>query len=62
MVGYCECSNELSSSIKSGEFLDQMSSISASKKGLCSMELIRIQLYYGMHRNKVKLYVMGPIK
>ena len=38
MAGTCECGNELSDSIKRGEFLDQLQNQLASQEGLCSME------------------------
>jgi hypothetical protein len=38
--GSCEHGNELSGSIKCGEFLDQLSVLLASEEGLCSMELV----------------------
>jgi hypothetical protein len=37
----CEHGDEPSGSIKCGEFLDQLSLLSASKEELCSMELVR---------------------
>ena len=36
--GACEYGNELSGSIKSGEFLDKLQSQLASKEGICSMQ------------------------
>jgi hypothetical protein len=36
--GTCECGNELSGSIKCGEFLDWLQNQLASQEGLCSME------------------------
>ena len=38
MAGTCEYSNELSGSIKCGEFLDRPQNQLASEEGLCSME------------------------
>ena len=38
VVGACEYGNELSGSIKCGEFLDQLQNQLASQEGLCSME------------------------
>jgi hypothetical protein len=40
VAGPCEHSNELSGSIKGGEFLDWLSDLLASQEGLCSMELV----------------------
>ena len=40
MVGTCEYSNELSVSIKCGEFLDWLQNQLASQEGLCSMEYV----------------------
>jgi hypothetical protein len=37
---YCEHSNEISVSIKGGEFLDYLSVLSASQEGLDSVELV----------------------
>ena len=34
----CECGNEPSGSVKSGEFLDQLQTSLASQEGLCTME------------------------
>jgi hypothetical protein len=39
VAGFCECGNELSGSIKCGEFLDYLL---ASQEVLCSMELERV--------------------
>ena len=36
--GACEYGNELSGSIKCGEFLDQLQNQLASQEGLCSMQ------------------------
>ena len=38
MTGSCEYGNELSGSIKCGEFHDWLENMLASQKGLCSME------------------------
>ena len=38
MVGTCEYGDELSGSIKCGEFLDQLQNQLASQEGLCTME------------------------
>ena len=38
MAGACEYGNELSGSIKCGEFLDSRQNQLASQEGLCSME------------------------
>jgi hypothetical protein len=38
MAGTCECGNELSGSIKCGEFLDELQNQLASQEGLCCME------------------------
>jgi hypothetical protein len=38
MAGTCECGNELSGPIKSGEFLDLAANRLASQEGLFSME------------------------
>ena len=38
MVGTCEYIDELSGSIKCGEFLDLLQNQLASQEGLCSME------------------------
>ena len=38
VTGACEYGNELSGSIKCGEFLDQLQSQLASQEGLCCME------------------------
>ena len=38
MAGACEYGNELSGSIKCGEFLDYLQSRLASQEGLCSMK------------------------
>jgi hypothetical protein len=38
VAGACEYGNELSVSIKCGEFLDYLQKQLASQKGLCSME------------------------
>ena len=38
MAETCEYGNELSSSIKCGEFLDWLQNQLASQEGLCSME------------------------
>jgi hypothetical protein len=40
VVGSCEHGNQPSGSIKDGEFLDQLSVLLASQRGLCSMELV----------------------
>ena len=40
MSGACEYGNELSGSIKCGEFLDQLQNQLASQEGLCSMEYV----------------------
>ena len=40
MVGACEYGNELSGSIKCGEFLDKLQNQLASQEGLCSMEYV----------------------
>ena len=37
-AGSCEYGNELSGSIKCGEFLDELQNQLASQEGLCSME------------------------
>jgi hypothetical protein len=37
-AGACEYGNELSDSIKCGEFLDYLQNQLASQEGLCSME------------------------
>jgi hypothetical protein len=39
-AGSCEHGDEPSGSIKDGEFPDQLSVLSASQEGLCSMELL----------------------
>jgi hypothetical protein len=39
-MGSCEYGNEPSGSIKSWKFLDQLSILSASQEGFCSMEFI----------------------
>jgi hypothetical protein len=36
----CEHGDELSGSIKCGEFIDYLSVLLASQEGLCSMELV----------------------
>jgi hypothetical protein len=38
VAGTCDCGNELSGSIKCGEFLDYLQKQLASQEGLCSME------------------------
>ena len=38
MAGACEYGNELSGSIKCGEFLDLLQNRLASQEGLCSMQ------------------------
>ena len=38
VAGACEYGNELSGSIKCGEFLDRLQNRLASQEGLCSME------------------------
>ena len=38
MAGTCEYSDELSGSIKCGEFLDWLQNTLASQEGLCSIE------------------------
>jgi len=38
MADTCEYGDELSASIKCGEFLDQLQNQLASQEGLCSME------------------------
>ena len=38
VAGTCEYGNELSGSIKCGEFLDQLQTRLASQEGLCSVE------------------------
>ena len=38
VAGTCEYDNELSGSIKCGEFLDQLQNQLACQEGLCSME------------------------
>jgi hypothetical protein len=38
VAGTCEYGNELSGSVKRGEFLDQLQNQLASQEGLCSME------------------------
>ena len=38
MAGTCEYGNELSGSIKCGEFLGELQNQSTSQKGLCAME------------------------
>jgi hypothetical protein len=40
VAGSCGHGDELSGSIKCGEFLDQLSILLASQEGLCSMELV----------------------
>jgi hypothetical protein len=46
VAGSCEHGNEPPGSIKCGEFLNQLSVLSASQEGLYSMELVIIQLWY----------------
>jgi hypothetical protein len=38
VAGTGECGNELSGSVKCGEFLDQLHNQLASQEGICSME------------------------
>jgi hypothetical protein len=38
VAGTCEYGNELSGSVKCGEFLDQLHNQLASQEGLCSVE------------------------
>jgi len=45
MSGTCEHGDELSGSIKCGEFLDSLQNQLASQEGLCSMELVSVYLY-----------------
>ena len=40
MACACECGNELSGSIKCGEFLDSLQNQLASQEGLYSLELV----------------------
>jgi hypothetical protein len=40
VAGSCEHGDEPSGFIKCGEFLDWLSELLASQKGLCSMELV----------------------
>ena len=40
MAGTCEYGNELSGSIKCGEFLDLLQNQLASQEGLCAMEQV----------------------
>ena len=40
MEGACEYGNELSGSIKCGEFLDSLQNQLASQEGLCSIEYV----------------------
>ena len=39
MAGTCECGNELSCSIKCGEFLSLAKNRAASQEGICSLEV-----------------------
>jgi hypothetical protein len=40
VAGTCEYGNELSGSVKCGEFLDQLQNQLASQEGLCSTEQV----------------------
>jgi hypothetical protein len=40
VAGSCKHGNELSGSIKCGEFLDYLSVLLASQAGICSIELV----------------------
>jgi hypothetical protein len=51
----CEHGDELSFSIKGGEFLDWLSALLVSQEGLCSMELVRL------HRIIVFYYVCKAV-
>ena len=46
VAGACEYGNELSCSIKCGEFLDQLQNQVASQEGLCSMEQVSKYICY----------------
>jgi hypothetical protein len=46
VAGTCECSNEASGSINSGNFLTSLKPVSFSNRALHTMELVSIDLFF----------------
>jgi hypothetical protein len=46
VMGFCEQGNETLGSKNDEEFLDQLSALLASQEGLCSMEFVRILVWF----------------